>query len=125
MEKIVKIKKINLNQKFKKVYEYWQPKVIAEMNEYQFKLAKVKDEFIWHKHEETDETFFIIKGQLTIELKNEKLLLNKGEMVVIPKGVEHRPFADKECEIMLIEPKETVNTGNISNEMTAKNNQWI
>tara|TARA_Y100000996_G_C22269529_1_gene539410 strand:- start:123 stop:500 length:378 start_codon:yes stop_codon:yes gene_type:complete len=125
MEKIVKIKKINLNQKFKKVYEYWQPKVIAEMNEYQFKLAKVKDEFIWHKHEETDETFFIIKGQLTIELKNEKLFLNKGEMVVIPKGVEHRPFADEECEIMLIEPKETVNTGNISNEMTAKNNQWI
>ncbi|MFL3052485.1 MAG: cupin domain-containing protein [Candidatus Neomarinimicrobiota bacterium] len=121
----MKIKKINLNQKFKKVYEYWQPKVIAEMNEYQFKLAKVKDEFIWHKHEETDETFFIIKGQLTIELKNEKLFLNKGEMVVIPKGVEHRPFADKECEIMLIEPKETVNTGNISNEMTAKNNQWI
>ena len=84
MEKIVKIKKINLNQKFKKVYEYWQPKVIAEMNEYQFKLAKVKDEFIWHKHEETDETFFIIKGQLTIELKNVKWWSYLMELKIVP-----------------------------------------
>jgi mannose-6-phosphate isomerase-like protein (cupin superfamily) len=88
-------------------------------------LAKVKDEFIWHKHEETDETFFVIKGQLTILLRDQDIVINEGEIVVIPKGVEHKPIADKECQIMLIEPKETVNTGNIANEMTVKNNQWI
>ena len=119
------VKKINIDQKLSLFNDHWNPRIIGELNKQHVKLAKIKGEFIWHKHEETDETFFIIKGQLTIELKNEKLFLNKGEMVVIPKGVEHRPFADKECEIMLIEPKETVNTGNISNEMTAKNNQWI
>jgi len=125
MEKIVKIKKINLTQKFKKVNEHWSPKVIAEMNNYQFKLAKVKDEFIWHKHEETDETFLVIKGQLTIQLREEKVFLDEGEMIVIPKGVEHKPIAKKECQIMLIEPKETVNTGNINNERTVHNEQWV
>ena len=113
------------SQKLKKINEHWSPRVFAEMNDYQFKLAKVKDEFIWHKHEETDEAFFVINGRLTIELKEEKVFLEKGEMVVIPCGVEHRPFAEEECEIMLIEPKETVNTGNIISEMTVKNDQWV
>ena len=122
----MKIKKINITQKLKKISEYWSPKVIAEMNDYQFKLAKVKNEFVWHKHEDTDETFFIVNGQLTIKLKKmEKIILNKGDMVVIPKGVEHKPIATEECEIMLIEPNKTINTGNVKNEMTTKNDQWI
>ncbi len=121
----MKIEKIIITEKLKKINEHWSPRVIAEMNNYQFKLAKVKDEFIWHKHEDTDETFFVISGRLTIELKEEKVFLEKGEMVVIPRGVEHKPYAEKECEIMLIEPKETVNTGNIVSEMTVKNDQWI
>ena len=121
----MKIEKINIDQKLKKINEHWSPRVIAEMNDYQFKLAKVKDEFIWHKHKDTDEAFFVINGRLTIELKEEKVFLEKGEMVVIPCGVEHRPFAEEECEIMLIEPKETVNTGNIISEMTVKNDQWV
>lgn len=122
----MKIKKINITQKLKKINEYWSPKVIAEMNDYHFKLAKVKNEFVWHKHEDTDETFFIVNGQLTIELKKmEKIILNKGDMVVIPKGVEHKPIATEECEIMLIEPNKTINTGNVKNEMTTKNDQWI
>ena len=121
----MKIEKINIDQKLKKINEHWSQRVFAEMNDYQFKLAKVKDEFIWHKHEETDEAFFVINGRLTIELKEEKVFLEKGEMVVIPCGVEHRPFAEEECEIMLIEPKETVNTGNIISEMTVKNDQWV
>ena len=125
MEKIMKIEKIIITEKLKKINEHWSPRVIAEMNNYQFKLAKVKDEFIWHKHEDTDETFFVISGRLTIELKEEKVFLEKGEMVVIPRGIEHKPYAEKECEIMLIEPKETVNTGNIVSEMTVKNDQWI
>ena len=121
----MKIEKINIHQKLKKINEHWSPRVFAVMNDYQFKLAKVKDEFIWHKHEETDEAFFVINGRLTIELKEEKVFLEKGEMVVIPSGVEHRPFAEEECEIMLIEPKETINTGNIISEMTVKNDQWV
>ena len=122
----MKIKKINITQKLKKISEYWSPKVIAEMNDYQFKLAKVKNEFVWHKHEDTDETFFIVNGQLTIELKKmEKIILNKGDMVVIPKGVEHKPIAAEECEIMLIEPNKTIITGNVKYEMTTKNDQWI
>lgn len=122
----MKIKKISITQKLKKINEYWSPKVIAEMNDYHFKLAKVKNEFVWHKHEDTDETFFIVNGQLTIELKKmEKIILNKGDMVVIPKGVEHKPIAAEECEIMLIEPNKTINTGNVKNEMTTKNDQWI
>ena len=120
MEKIVKIKKVNLSQKLTKVSDYWSPKVIAQMNNYHFKLAKVKDEFIWHKHEETDETFFVIKGQLTIQLRDGEIIINEGEMVVIPKNVEHKPLAAKECHIMLIEPRETVNTGNVEDEMTVK-----
>ena len=125
MEKIVKINKVNLSQKLTKVSDYWSPKVIAQMNNYHFKLARVKDEFIWHKHEETDETFFVIKGQLTIQLRDGEIIINEGEMVVIPKNVEHKPLAAKECHIMLIEPRETVNTGNVEDEMTVKKNQWI
>ena len=125
MEKIVKIKKVNLSQKLTKVSDYWSPKVIAQMNNYHFKLAKVKDKFIWHKHEETDETFFVIKGQLTIQLRDGEIIINEGEMVVIPKNVEHKPLAAKECHIMLIEPRETINTGNVEDEMTVKKNQWI
>ena len=121
----MKINQININQKFKKINDFWSPKVIAQMNDYQFKLAKVKGEFIWHHHDTTDETFFVIKGNLLIELKNSKIELGPGEMVVIPKGIKHRPYAKDECEIMLIEPKNVKNTGNISSELTAENDNWI
>ena len=118
-------KKINLNKKFNKISDYWSPKVIAEMNDYQFKLAKVKDEFIWHKHDNTDETFIVINGTLTIELKTETVMLGPGEMIVVPKGVEHKPRADQECNIMLIEPRGVTNTGDNESEMTAENNVWV
>ena len=118
-------KQINLKKKFGKFSDYWSPKVIAEMNSYQFKLAKVKGEFIWHQHVDTDETFFVISGKLNIELKDTTIKLNKGEMVIIPKGVEHRPYAENECKIMLIEPKGVINTGKNKGELTAKNDVWI
>ena len=119
------MKKINFVSKFNKFNELWSPKVIAEMNDYQFKLAKIKNDFIWHSHEETDETFIVINGSMSIEFENETIKLNEGEMIVVPKGKKHRPFADEEAKIMLIEPRGISNTGNIVSELTSDNDQWI
>ena len=117
--------KINLKSKFDKFHEQWSPKIIAEMNDYQFKLVKIKNEFIWHQHEHTDEVFIVIEGKIGIEFENETIEINEGEMIVIPKGKQHRPFAKQEAKIMLIEPKGVVNTGNIESEITAPSDQWI
>tara|TARA_B100000085_G_C18417097_1_gene461074 strand:- start:105 stop:464 length:360 start_codon:yes stop_codon:yes gene_type:complete len=119
------MKKINFLSKFNKFNELWSPKVIAEMNDYQFKLAKIKNDFIWHSHEETDETFIVIKGSMSIEFESETIELNEGEMIVVPKGKKHRPFADEEAKIMLIEPRGISNTGNIVSKYTSDNDQWI
>ena len=117
--------KINLKSKFDKFHEHWSPKIIAEMNDYQFKLVKIKNEFIWHQHEHTDEVFIVIEGKIGIEFENETIEINEGEMIVIPKGKQHRPFAKQEAKIMLIEPRGVVNTGNIESEITAPSDQWI
>ena len=117
--------KINLKSKFDKFHEQWSPKIIAEMNDYHFKLVKIKNEFIWHEHEDTDEVFIVIEGKIGIEFENETIEINEGEMIVIPKGKQHRPFAKQEAKIMLIEPKGVVNTGNIESEITAPSDQWI
>ena len=117
---------INLDKKFKKFSDYWSPKVIGEMNDYQFKVAKVQGEFIWHQHLDTDETFFVVQGQLTIEFKDGSVDIEQGEMYVVPKGVEHKPTATKECHIMIIEPKGVTNTGNkIDSKLKADNDVWI
>jgi mannose-6-phosphate isomerase-like protein (cupin superfamily) len=116
---------INLQEKFRKFNEHWSPKVVAEMNDYQFKLAKVQGEFIWHHHPETDEVFIVIEGTLDIEFRDGKIRLRTGEMFVVPKGVEHKPVAEQECRIMLVEPKGTVNTGAIYSELTAQNDVWV
>ncbi|MGB7452239.1 MAG: cupin domain-containing protein [Lysobacterales bacterium] len=116
---------INFRKKFKKFDEQWSPKVIAEMNDYQFKLAKVNGEFTWHTHPDTDEAFIIIEGVLDIEFRDGKVRLETGEMFVVPKGVEHKPAAEHECRIMLVEPKDTVNTGNTQSDLTAQNDVWI
>jgi len=118
-------KKINLKEKFTKINEYWSPRVITEMNDYQFKLAKIKGEFIWHSHDSTDEVFIVIDGKMTIELRDDLIKLSKGDMYVVPKGVEHKPFAEKECQIMLVEPKGVVNTGKIINDFTSPNDIWV
>ena len=117
--------KINLKSKFDKFHEQWSPKIIAEMNDYHFKLVKIKNEFIWHEHEDTDEVFIVIEGKIGIEFENETIEINEGEMIVIPKGKQHRPFAKQEAKIMLIEPRGVVNTGNIESEITAPSDQWI
>jgi len=119
------MKKINLASKYKKIKEHWSPKVVAEMNDYQFKLAKIKDDFIWHSHEDTDETFIVIEGKISIEFEDETVELSEGEMIVVPKGKKHRPYADNEAKIMLIEPKGVRNTGDIVSDLTSDDNQWI
>ena len=117
--------KINFKSKFDKFHEQWSPKIIAEMNDYQFKLVKIKNDFIWHQHHDTDEVFIVIEGKISIEFENETIEINEGEMIVVPKDKKHRPFAKKEAKIMLIEPRGVVNTGNIENELTAPSDQWI
>ena len=119
------IESINITKKFEKFSDFWSPKVIAEMNDYQFKLAKIKGEFIWHSHDSTDEVFIVIDGKMTIELRDDLIKLSKGDMYVVPKGVEHKPFAEKECQIMLVEPKGIVNTGKIINDLTSPNDIWV
>jgi len=116
---------INFRNKFKKFKQHWSPRVIAEMNDYQFKLARVQGEFIWHAHPDTDEVFIVIEGVLDIEFRDGKVRLGTGEMFVVPKGVEHKPVAVNECRIMLVEPKGTVNTGETSNDRTAQNDVWV
>ena len=118
-------KPINFNGKFSKFAKYWSPKVIAEMNDYQFKLVKVKGEFVWHNHKDTDEVFIVIDGTLEIEFKDGKVTLQSGEMFVVPKGAEHKPVALTECRIMLIEPKGVLNTGDVKIELTSENDIWI
>ena len=118
-------KAINLADKFAKFSELWSPKIIAQMNNYHFKLAKIKGDFIWHSHPETDEVFIVIKGSLTIDLREGEVLLKEGEMYVVPRGVEHKPFAQQECQILLVEPAGIVNTGDVEGEMTAQSDVWI
>ncbi len=114
-------KKINIKKKFSKFSELWSPKVIAEMNDYQFKIAKIHGEFVWHKHDETDEVFIVIEGSMKIQFRKKLINLNQGELFVVPRGVEHKPIAVDICKIMIIEPKGVKNTGNINNELTAEN----
>ena len=116
---------INLQDKFAKFSEHWTPKVIAEMNDYQFKLVKIEGEFVWHNHSDTDEVFIVVEGKMKIEFEHETIELNQGEMYVVPKGVQHKPYAEQECKVMLVEPKGVVNTGENSGDLTAQNDVWI
>tara|TARA_Y100001970_G_scaffold23435_1_gene27562 strand:- start:41182 stop:41547 length:366 start_codon:yes stop_codon:yes gene_type:complete len=117
--------KINFNNKFLKFSDYWSPKIIAEMNNYQFKLVKIKGEFVWHSHKDTDETFIVIEGEMNIKFRNNTVHLSKGEMYVIPKGIEHKPYSENECKILIIEPEGVINTGEKKGKMTADENIWI
>jgi mannose-6-phosphate isomerase-like protein (cupin superfamily) len=119
------MKSINFADKLSKFSDHWSPKVIAEMNDYQFKLAKLQGEFVWHNHPDTDEVFIVIEGSMKIELEDGVVELSAGEMYVVPKGVMHKPSAEKECQIMLVEPRGVVNTGEADSDLTAENDVWI
>ena len=119
------MKKINLEDKLSKFSEHWSPKVIAEMNDYQFKLVKIEGEFVWHDHPDTDEVFIVIEGTMYIEFVDRTIELSEGEMLVVPKGVRHKPYAEEECKVMLVEPRGVVNTGDTGDELTADNDVWV
>ena len=121
----MKYEPINLQHKLSLVAEHWAPKVIAEMNDYQFKLVKLRGDFVWHDHKDTDETFLVLEGRLRIDFRDGAVTLGAGEMYVVRRGVEHKPSAEEEVKLMLIEPRGVVNTGDAGGERTAENDVWI
>lgn len=116
---------VNLSEKLSKFSEQWSPKVIAELNDYQFKLVKVEGEFVWHDHPDTDEAFIVIEGTLVVEFRDGRVEIGAGEMFVVPKGTEHRTSAKSECKILAVEPRGVVNTGDAGGGLTAENDVWI
>jgi mannose-6-phosphate isomerase-like protein (cupin superfamily) len=119
------VTKINLADKFVRFQEHWKPKIIGEINESYLKLVKVKGEFIWHQHAAEDELFLVVKGRLLIKLRDGEVWLEPGELTIVPRGVEHCPVAEDEVQIILLEPKSTLNTGDVQNERTVPQPEWV
>ncbi|WP_429812114.1 cupin domain-containing protein [Ensifer sp. B1-9] len=118
-------KPINFAEKLSLFSDQWQPRVIAELNDYQFKIVRIEGDFIWHDHQDTDEAFIVLEGTLRIDFRDGFVTLGPGEMYVVPKGVEHKPCAEREVKMLLIEPRGTLNTGHEGGERTAENDRWI
>jgi mannose-6-phosphate isomerase-like protein (cupin superfamily) len=118
------IQPVNIAEKFTRIDEFWSPRIAGELNDSYVKLARIKGEFLWHHHENEDELFLVIKGRLLMKLRDGDRWVNEGEFIVIPRGVEHMPVAAEECHILLLEPKTTVNTGNVRSERTT-GDQWV
>jgi mannose-6-phosphate isomerase-like protein (cupin superfamily) len=116
---------INIDRKLASFDEHWAPKVIATMNDYQFKLVKLQGDFVWHAHHDTDEVFLVVDGRMSIEFRDGRVELGAGDMFVVAKGVEHKPHAEHECKVMLVEPAGVVNTGNAGGALTASNDVWV
>jgi mannose-6-phosphate isomerase-like protein (cupin superfamily) len=112
-------------EKFARFDDQWSPKIIAQMNDYHFKLVKIQGEFVWHAHAETDEVFIVLDGEMTIHFRDGEVVLRAGEMFVVPRGVEHKPSATRECRMMLVEPAGTVNTGDVQSDLTAQDGVWV
>jgi len=116
---------INFSEKFSKFSEHWSPKIIARMNDCHFKLVKFRGEFVWHEHIDTDEAFIVLDGEMVMHFRNDDVPVKKGEMIVIPKGVQHKTSAKDECRVMLVEAAGTVNTGDAGGDKTAPTDSWI
>jgi mannose-6-phosphate isomerase-like protein (cupin superfamily) len=119
------MERVNLAEKFSKFRDYWSPKILAELNDSHVKIAKLKGEFVWHHHAGEDELFLVIKGQLLIKFRDSEVRLGEGEFAVVPRGVEHQPIAQEEAHVLLIEPKSTLNTGNVLDSKTIAHPEWI
>ena len=119
------IQPINLAEKFAHIDEFWNPRIAGELNDSYVKLARIKGEFLWHHHENEDELFLVIKGRLTIRLRDREVTIAPGEFFIVTRGVEHCPVADEECHVLLLEPAGTLNTGNVTNERTRDNLEWL
>jgi mannose-6-phosphate isomerase-like protein (cupin superfamily) len=116
---------INFADKLSRFDDLWQPRVVAEINDYQFKLVKLKGDFVWHDHRDTDEAFVVLDGKLRIDFRDGAVELSSGEMFVVPRGVEHKPFAAEEAKVLLVEPRGVVNTGDAGGDATAPNDAWV
>lgn len=116
---------INLAHKLAQFSEHWSPRVVAELNDYQFKLVKLQGEFVWHVHDETDEAFIVVQGEMEIGFRDGTVTLRAGEMFVVPKGVEHITRASSECHALIVEPRGVINTGDAGGDLTARNDVWV
>lgn len=116
---------IDIAAKFDKIAKPWSPRVMAELNDYQFKIAKLDGDFVWHSHPDTDEAFIVIAGRLRIDFRDGAVEIGPGEMFVVPKGVEHKPFAETEAKVMMIEPRGVANTGDAGGDRTQPNDVWV
>ena len=116
---------VHIAAKFDKIDAYWSPRIAGELNDSYVKLAKLKGEFVWHQHEQEDELFLVVRGRLLIQLRDRDLWLDEGDFVIIPRGVEHRPVAAEEVHVLLLEPKTTLNTGNVQDEHTVSDLEWV
>ena len=125
MEENMSYSAINFEEKLAKFSEHWSPKIIVQLNDYHFKLVKFQGDFVWHSHADTDEAFVVLDGEMSIEFRDGKVDLRAGEMFVVPKGVEHKPFAEAECKAMLVVPAGTINTGDAGGDLTVEDNVWI
>ena len=112
-------------EKFTKFSEHWSPKVIAQLNDYHVKIAKIQGDFVWHSHADTDELFWVIDGEMRIDFRKGYVMPHSGEICVVPKGIEHKPFAEQECQILMLEPAGTINTGDSGSDMTINEVPWI
>lgn len=115
----MKHERVNLAEAMTRIGEYWSPRVVAELNDYRIKLVRIRDEFVWHSHQETDELFLVLEGRMGIAFRDRTITLETGELYVVPRGVEHKPFAESECHVLLMEPAGVVNTGDAGGELTA------
>jgi mannose-6-phosphate isomerase-like protein (cupin superfamily) len=116
---------VRLAEKLGRLSEQWQPRVVAEMNDYQFKVVRLEGDFVWHSHADTDETFLVVEGELRIDFRDGAVTIRAGEMCVVPRGLEHKPFAEREVKLLLIEPRGVRNTGDQGGDRTAANDVWI
>lgn len=121
----MKLEAINFEEKLAKFSDHWSPKIVARMNDYHLKVVKVQGDFVWHSHAGTDEVFLVLKGELRIDFREGPVTLKTGEMMVVPQGVEHKPYAAEECHLLLVEPAGTINTGDAGGALTAEDEVWV
>jgi len=121
----VKYKAVRPAEKFPLISGFWEPKVVAELNDYQFKYTRIKGEFVWHDHPDTDEAFLVLEGEMRIEFRDGAVHMQAGDLFVVPKGVEHKPVAERECRVVIIEPRGVVNTGSAGGDRTVDNDAWV
>ena len=119
------MKKVNLDQKFALFNEQWKPKIVGELNGQYVKLGKIEGSFVWHQHEKEDELFLVVKGDMRLEFPDSTVAVGEGEFIIVPHGIQHRPVAEKECHILIFEPASTLNTGNVKDEFTVEEPEWI